>query len=56
MSQLNNDLHDCQTVAEMLQYLLDNYELENCRPGFATKLILVNGLEQAVKLIQPQKK
>jgi hypothetical protein len=56
MSQLTNDLQYCETVAEMLQYLLDNYDLENCRPGFATKIILVNGLEQAVKLIQPQRK
>lgn len=54
--QFGQDLQDCETVAEMLQYLLDNFDLENARPGLVTKGILINGLGWAIDLIKPARK
>jgi hypothetical protein len=59
MGHITNDeikkLSNCNTVADMLNFLNTNYDL-NIMPGVISKTILVNGLIQAIELLKPKRR
>ena len=53
--QEKEDLKKCKSVADMLTYLNDNFDL-NVVPGLLDRTLLVSGLDKALQLIKPLRK
>jgi hypothetical protein len=51
----NKGLENCKTVADMLKFLTETFDL-NIYPQFLTKVIIINGLKSAIDLLKPVRK
>lgn len=49
---MKQELKDASSLKECFDVLGKYYELENCKPGFITKGILISKLEEAVKYMK----
>lgn len=49
------ELNNCKTVKDMLLFLNDRFDL-NIYPNFLNKILIVNGLKQAIELLKPVRK
>jgi PBP1b-binding outer membrane lipoprotein LpoB len=56
MYDLKQKLYKCSNVAEMLDTIKNDYNLENIKPGPIAKAVLVNKLCEAVTQLNAQRK
>lgn len=48
-------LKNCDTVKEMLELLLSEYDL-NVEPGIMTRTLFINGLKSGITTLKPKRK
>jgi len=51
MNEMNKELKECATLADMLQVIHKYYDTENCRPGMIGKQIFIGTLDKAFKVL-----
>lgn len=51
MYKINEELMNCNTLAEMLQVVKKYYDTENCRPGQIGKQIFIRTLDKALTIL-----
>lgn len=50
---LNDQLKACTSVEEMFSLLGSTFDLENAKPGFGSKGMIISGLTTALQMINP---
>jgi hypothetical protein len=51
---LREKLNSCETIGDMLKVLQLRYDLHNCKVGFLSKPLVVNGLISSFKMLNPK--
>jgi len=54
--KITYELNKCQTVGEVLECLVQNYQVENTKLTPITKPLMVKGLIQAIQFTNPKKR
>jgi hypothetical protein len=54
--RLTNELKDKKNIQEVFDYLSENYDLKRAEMSFLTKPKIIDGLLQAIHILNPPKK
>lgn len=54
--EVEAELWEANSVADMLNVLINRYRLNEAKPGIMTKALLISGLKSAINMVKPKKR